>query len=238
VDYFPHYAGAANGKTLFILQSRFGNDGYAAWFKILELLAATEHHYIDYRKSSAWQFLLAKTGVSDDILTEILKTLADVEAIDAGLYETKIIWSGHFVENLAELYRRRKLELPPKPIVSDDTNTVNGDRNTVNDGRNPQSKVNKSIVNNKEKCIKRKHGEMQNVLLTDVELQKLQSQFGTQTQAAIEELSAYCSSRGKTYRNYYATLLNWIRRKNERTGQNKHSRALPKTYTPGPEYGD
>ena len=92
--------------------------------------------------------------------------------------------------------------------------------------------------NTKDNIQKKLYGEFKNIMLTDVELQKLQSQFGTQAQAAIEELSAYCSSRGKTYRNYYATLLNWIRRKNERTGQNKHSRALPKTYTEGPDYGD
>ena len=35
VDYFPHIA--RSGKTVFILEQEFGNDGYAALFKILEI---------------------------------------------------------------------------------------------------------------------------------------------------------------------------------------------------------
>ena len=36
VDYFPHMA--HSGKTIAILEARWGNDGYAFWFKLLELL--------------------------------------------------------------------------------------------------------------------------------------------------------------------------------------------------------
>ena len=36
VDYFPHYCKC--GRTIFILENRFGNDGYAFWFKLLEIL--------------------------------------------------------------------------------------------------------------------------------------------------------------------------------------------------------
>lgn len=36
VDYFPHMT--HSGKTIAILEARWGNDGYAFWFKLLELL--------------------------------------------------------------------------------------------------------------------------------------------------------------------------------------------------------
>jgi hypothetical protein len=117
VDYFPHYTGASGGKTLFILQNKFGNDGYAFWFKLLEVLGATEGHFFDYGKSAEWQFLLAKTGVSDgNKVLDILQTLANVEAIDPDLYQQKVIWSQHFVDNLTEVYRNRKRPLPERPI--------------------------------------------------------------------------------------------------------------------------
>ena len=32
VDYFPHDTDAASRKTIFTLESIFGNDGYAFWF--------------------------------------------------------------------------------------------------------------------------------------------------------------------------------------------------------------
>ena len=39
VDYFPHII--KQGKTMTILENRFGNDGYAFWFKLLEILGST-----------------------------------------------------------------------------------------------------------------------------------------------------------------------------------------------------
>jgi len=167
VDYFPHFAGASNGKTLFILQSRFGNDGYATWFKLLELLASSEGHYFNYNNPSDWQFLLAKTGVSADILTEILTTLADVEAIDKELNGHKIIWSQHFIDNLADLYKRRKIEFPHKPMVSTGNNPINANDNPVSTNNNPQSKVKESKVKeskgnntNPNKYISGKYGHL------------------------------------------------------------------------------
>ena len=59
VDYFPHIANS--GKTIFILENQFGNDGYAFWFKTLELLATTDGHVIDTGNPSEWEFLIAKT---------------------------------------------------------------------------------------------------------------------------------------------------------------------------------
>ena len=40
VEYFPH--DVKGGKTLFILESRYGNTGYAFWFKTLEILASSD----------------------------------------------------------------------------------------------------------------------------------------------------------------------------------------------------
>ena len=40
VDYFPHYVN--HGKTLFILEQKYGNDGYAFWFKLLEMLGGSD----------------------------------------------------------------------------------------------------------------------------------------------------------------------------------------------------
>jgi len=41
VDYFPHDTDVSSGKTLTILQSKYGNDGYAFWFKLLRMPGVT-----------------------------------------------------------------------------------------------------------------------------------------------------------------------------------------------------
>jgi len=148
VDYFPHYAGASDGKTLFILQSRFGNDGYAFWFKLLEILASSEGHFFDYRKSPDWQFLLAKTGISDsNKATEILRTLADLNAIDPELHEQNIAWSQNFVDNLVDLYKRRAVEIPQRPVISADIKALNANNKSISTSNNTESKLKETIVN-------------------------------------------------------------------------------------------
>ena len=67
----------------------------------------------------------------------------------------------------------------------------------------------------KEKPVKHKHGEYNNVLLTDEELDKLKTKF-TDWQDRIERLSEYMASTGKSYKSHYVTILSWSRRDKER----------------------
>ena len=46
----------------------------------------------------------------------------------------------------------------------------------------------------------------------DDELQKLQTEFPIDWQKRIENVSEYCASHGKTYKDYLATIRNWARR--------------------------
>lgn len=105
VDYFPHSCNS--GKTLFVLESQFGNDGYAVWFKTLETLGNSHNHFIDCRNESDWLFMLAKMKVSEDTANGILKLLSNLGAIDSFLWENKIIYSENFINNLQDVYDRR-----------------------------------------------------------------------------------------------------------------------------------
>jgi len=61
---------------------------------------------------------------------------------------------------------------------------------------------------------KKKYGEFENVLLTDFEFEKLCIKIGeNNTKVIIEELSSYIASKGARYKNHYATLIGWARRK-------------------------
>ena len=68
------------------------------------------------------------------------------------------------------------------------------------------------IKRNKEIKNKRIYGEYQNVKLTDEELEKLKNEFPVDWQERIENVSAYCASHGKTYKDYLATIRNWARK--------------------------
>lgn|GEM_PF-3083742 len=115
VDYFPHDTHAASSKTMYILDAKFGNDGYAFWFKLLELLGSTADHVYDCRNPAEWGFLVAKMRMDEDSVEKILDTLAELDAIDPELWKYRIIWSQNFVDRLAEVYAKRKQDPPARP---------------------------------------------------------------------------------------------------------------------------
>ena len=113
VEYFPHFCG--HKKTMFILEQKYGNDGYAFWFKLLEMLGSYEGHVIDLSNAADWEFLQSKTRLSEDTCHEILDLLAKLDAIDPELWEQKIVWSDNFVNGLTPVYSNRKAEIPLRP---------------------------------------------------------------------------------------------------------------------------
>ncbi|NLU43235.1 MAG: DUF4373 domain-containing protein [Firmicutes bacterium] len=115
VDYFPHDTHAASSKTMYILDAKFGNNGYAFWFKLLELLGSTADHVYDCRNPAEWGFLVAKMRMDEDSVERILDTLAELDAIDPELWKYRIIWSQNFVDRLADVYAKRKQDPPVRP---------------------------------------------------------------------------------------------------------------------------
>jgi len=148
VDYFPHII--KNGKTIFILESKFGNDGYAFWFKLLELLGSSDNHVYDYNNLADWEFLIAKTKVSEEKAHNILQTLADVGAIDSELLEKKMIWCENFIKGIDVVYRNRRQETPKKPVITRRNPTAD----VVSTSDNPQSIVEDTIVEDSKEDIK------------------------------------------------------------------------------------
>ena len=118
VDYFSHDVGAHNKKTLSVLRSRFGNDGYAFWFIMLELLGEQTELSFDCSDEISWVYLCSETGVSETKAAEVLDFLARIEAIDKALWQNKkIIWCQGFVDRLKDVYKKRRDEIPQKPCA-------------------------------------------------------------------------------------------------------------------------
>ena len=151
VDYFPHQCN--HGKTMFILEQKWGNDGYSFWFKLLEILGSSDGHYICLGNPSTREFLVAKTHLEVDLCYRILDLLAELEAIDRDLWETeKVIWCQNLVDNVGGVYQKRRANLPQKPSFRNQkprTSDVSGaetPHSKVSDAETPQSKVKESKV--------------------------------------------------------------------------------------------
>jgi hypothetical protein len=223
VSYFPHDADASTrNDTLIVLQSRFGNDGYAFWFKLRENLASTDGHFIDCRNSNTWQLLLARTGVNEITGVEIMKLLVEMRAIDSELWDSKLIWCQELVDDLAEVYKNRRRQTPRKPIITGNNGITTGKKG-ITTGDNPQSRVDKS---RKEKEIyKEKEREIfnywnqQNIivhqkLVNDVRsviVRTLRSYSVEEVKSAISNYSAIVHGE-EYFFNYKWTLKDFLKR--------------------------
>ena len=122
-DYFPHYVGEKS-RTKFILEKNWGNDGYAFWFKLLELLCAADGQYYDCWDKMGWEYLLAVTGVTAETAEAILNTLASMGKVDKELWEScRVIWVQSLLENLRQLYSKRTAA-PAEPAESPEEPTA------------------------------------------------------------------------------------------------------------------
>lgn len=197
VDYFPHRC--RPGKTMFILETRYNDKGYAFWFKLLELLGSAEGHAYYFNKEDNCEYLLAYTRTDKDQAIEILTLLANLEAIDKELWDNdKIIWSDNFVEGVKDAYRNRVIDIPIKP-VSYVRNTPHAKFLTQSDVINPQTKEEKNkLYNTKENKIKEKNKDScsnlsQNKLPSAEDMQEIatlyENNIGQITPLAAEELN-------------------------------------------------
>lgn len=124
VDYFPHFA-STDSRTKFILEQSWGNDGYAFWFKLLELLCRSEGHYYDYSRPADKMYLVALAKVTEEQADAILDMLALRGNIDAELWqERKVIWCQSLVDNLQDVYSKRTVSAPSKPFAAPEEPTA------------------------------------------------------------------------------------------------------------------
>ena len=116
VDYFPHKV--SHGRTIFILEEKFGNDGYAILFKTLEILSGAEGHFYDFSGEENFLYLCARFKAAPEIVKAALEMMSKLGFLDAELYGKSILWCDHLVTNLCRLYTKRAEEVPVKPIAA------------------------------------------------------------------------------------------------------------------------
>lgn len=214
VDYFPHLIQC--GKAMFIIESKYKNDGYATWFKILERLGTSENHYIDLSDNKELMYLASKCNISEDLLKSIINDLVDLDKFDKYLWEQNIIWSQDFVDNISDLYKRRELEMPTKQLICEHLN-LKCKHNGLNVGRSTHSKVKDSII--KETKVKEVYDgtdiSFPNFFTTydkNADKKRCERKWSTMSKndkkLAIDYLPAYKETAEKKYRKDPIRYLN------------------------------
>lgn len=119
VDWFPH--AVIHGDKMYTIETKYQNNGYALWFKLLEELGKAKYHYIDLRGENAdnkVMFLVARFKVTEEMMWDILGDLARIGAINKELYQDhNIIFSEKFIADIEAAYKQRQSELLDLPAL-------------------------------------------------------------------------------------------------------------------------
>lgn len=225
-DYFRHYTGGTS-RTRFILENRWGNDGYAFWFKLLEFLCINDGHYYSLESEINAQYFYSYMRIEPEKVEEILKTLAEMGKIDRELWQQcRVIWCQSLVDNLSDLYAKRSVTVPEKPMISNfkdvsaEKNTISAtekatEANNQSEKETPtEEKPKRKRKSKAEKEAEYKEGKVQYadfVWMKENEHQKLTEKYGAEATARmIEVLNNYKGSKGATYQSDYLAILNWV----------------------------
>lgn len=164
VDYFPH--AVTHGKKMHFIRTKFKNDGYTAWFMLLEKLGEASYHYLDLTDEVEQIYLSSELMIEQEKLIEIIETLVKLGEFDAQLWnERKILFNQKFVDNIDDAYKKRSNNCINKEelITLLDDNGGNKEEETTN--REEHSPVNDEKVSGntqrivKKRIVKKRIGE-------------------------------------------------------------------------------
>jgi predicted phage replisome organizer len=228
-------------KIKFIETLPNGDEIIVIWFKLLCLAGKSN--------SSGFLMFTNKLAYTEEMLASIFKrdikviqfaiatfvNLEMLEVVEDRLYISN--WGKH--QSLDKLeakkaydreYQRKRRE--EKKLALENRTTI---ERALNDSRSIDIDIDKERDrdkdNNKEieaapdkKPVRHKYGMYNNVLLTDEDMGKLQSEFPGDWQQRIERLSEYMASTGKSYKNHLATIRNWARKDKPQQQRMKNDR--------------
>ena len=166
VDYFPFYI--KDGRTLFILESKYGCKGTGFFTNVMRFLCATPDHHFQLKDASDRLYFFAKTKCDEESGIDMLNIMANTRKIHTQLwFSGAVIVSEAHLESIKDAYRKRTNpiitidEIVEKYVSTGlidvsgggiaDNGGGNSDEQQTTDekgGNNPQSKVKERKVNN------------------------------------------------------------------------------------------
>ncbi len=106
VDYFPHDVNALNDDKIEALRYKFGNDGYAVYFILLEKIYSSGGIY-ELPKGARRNILVSKLMIDEELFEKILNECIELELFDKELYKDNKLSSSRIIETIEKINERR-----------------------------------------------------------------------------------------------------------------------------------
>jgi len=241
VDYFPFLC--KEGKAMYYIEQRYGNDGYATWIKILRQLAVSNYHYINLSDRVEFMFLASKCRVSEEVLSSIISDLCDLGEFHKELWtETKVIFSEKFINNIKDAYFKRTnncITLQGLLLLLKSLGVNKLPKSTLSTPVNPHTILDNTILDNSilDNSIIDKEGTKKFVPPTIDEVINYFNEKGYSTESgrkAFEyyNVSGWKDSRGKPVKNWKQKMQGvWFKDENKTIVKVVDTQALSRPMT-------
>lgn len=207
VDYFPFLC--KEGKAMFYIEQTYGNDGYAAWVKILRQLSVTNYHYLNLQDQVEFMFLSSKCRVSQDTLNCIIKDLCDLGEFNKELwFEHRILFNEKLISTLKDAYSSRNnncITLDGLLVTLEGLGIRKLSNSDVKRSDNPQSKV-------KQSKVKNIYREFDHLSLTDSDFESIEKSGWTKYQIDTILDAIQNHKKNKNYSSLKLTCISWLKR--------------------------
>ena len=234
--YFPHDCNARHDPKILKMRSAYKIEGLGIYWAIIEMMREQENYLLPSDDDSI-------SGYAEDLhcQSDLLTTFINDCVNKFKLFQRNgdHIWSESLLRRMSKFdsksAKARQAAFTRWNIEAKEMQThyvSNADAMQTQCKESIEDKIIEDKSTKEYTPKKKKYGEFLNVLLADEELKKLNDKYGKQTNDFIEQLSIYLKSKGKTYKDHYATILNWARRAGENGARQANPpRAIPRQYT-------
>jgi hypothetical protein len=126
LDYFPHDTAATTDDKVAAMRLLFGNDGYAFYFMLLEMIYAAKTASLDLTDKTIFKIVRKRIGVDEGLFEEMIFESCKIGLFDKAEWEErKHLTSKRVKKTFTAIekdrkrkrisYRRNAGETPPKP---------------------------------------------------------------------------------------------------------------------------
>jgi hypothetical protein len=210
-DYFPFYV--KDGKTLFILESKYGLQGIGFFTNVMRFLTRQTDHHICIKDESDRMYFFAQIRCPEDIGMDMLNLMAKTEKIDVELWgESRVIVSRDLLNSLRDAYKNRK-----NPVIEIDqirvsyqTNKITYPEILVTSPDNPQRKGKER--KGKERITKKQKSPLPENFNVSPSVQAWAIKKGhTRLDEHLESFTAKCRANGYQYIDWDSAFMEAIR---------------------------
>lgn len=129
-DWFPFYA--KDGRTLTILQHRFGLAGIGFFTNLMRLLTQTPRHHVQISDEADAVYTFSRLGCEPDEAEAMIATMVMTGKLDRRLWDgAHVLYSSALVDSLAGLYEKRDTTPPSAEELYREYIGVSGEKTMV-----------------------------------------------------------------------------------------------------------